>query len=180
MEPVDLLADTRRYLPAAIKQLEAINAGAPIAKPVTREQAVNIVTEQIGLFESVLRRYGGRKTPADTKGPPNFERAPPTDTGRPESRPLIDRWRARAQLSLCHALMVHTLGCFSLRRGEPRVLAGAYRSGHGFDLPFAGEFGPERRHKEPIRSPAFGLHSLPASRRLCSAVAPLTRLFGPL
>jgi hypothetical protein len=27
---------------------------------VTREQAVNIVTEQIGLFESVLRRYGGR------------------------------------------------------------------------------------------------------------------------
>ena len=61
MEPMDLLADTRRYLAAAIKQLEAINAGAPIAKPVTREQAVNIVTEQIGLFESVLRRYGGRK-----------------------------------------------------------------------------------------------------------------------
>jgi hypothetical protein len=61
MEPVDLLADTRRYLAAAIKQLEAINAGAPITKPVTREQAVNIVTEQIGLFESVLRRYGGRE-----------------------------------------------------------------------------------------------------------------------
>jgi hypothetical protein len=55
MEPVDLLADTRRYLAAA-----TINAGAPIAKPVTREQAVNLVTEQIGLFESVLRRYGGR------------------------------------------------------------------------------------------------------------------------
>jgi hypothetical protein len=61
MEPVDLLADTRRYLAAAIKQLEAITAGAPIAKPVTREQAVNIVTEQIWLFESVLRRYGGRE-----------------------------------------------------------------------------------------------------------------------
>ena len=61
MEPVDLLADTRRYLAAAIKQLEAINAGAPIAKPVTREQAVNIVTEQIGLFESVFRRYAGRE-----------------------------------------------------------------------------------------------------------------------
>ena len=61
MEPMDLLADTRRYLASAIKHLEAINAGAPIAKPVTREQAVNIVTEQIGLFESVLRRYGGRK-----------------------------------------------------------------------------------------------------------------------
>jgi hypothetical protein len=61
MKPVDLLADTRRYLAAAIKQLEAITVGAPIAKPVTREQAVNIVTEQIGLFESVLRRYGGRE-----------------------------------------------------------------------------------------------------------------------
>jgi hypothetical protein len=61
MEPMNLLADTRRYLAAAIKQLEAINAGAPIAKPVTREQAVNIVTEQIGLFENVLRRYAGRE-----------------------------------------------------------------------------------------------------------------------
>jgi hypothetical protein len=61
MEPMDLLADTRRYLASAIKQLEAINAGAPIAEPVTREQAINIVTEQIGLFESVLRRYGGRE-----------------------------------------------------------------------------------------------------------------------
>ncbi len=60
MEPMDLLADTRRYLAEAIKQLEAINAGAAIAKPVTREQAINIVTEQIGLFESVLRRYGLR------------------------------------------------------------------------------------------------------------------------
>jgi hypothetical protein len=60
MEPVDLLADTRRHLDSAIRQLEAINAGAPIAEPVTREQAINIVTEQIGLFESVLRRYGGR------------------------------------------------------------------------------------------------------------------------
>ena len=61
MKPMDLLADTRRYLASAIKQLEAINAGAPIAEPVTREQAINIVTEQIGLFESVLRRYGGRE-----------------------------------------------------------------------------------------------------------------------
>jgi hypothetical protein len=61
MEPMDLLADTRRYLASAIKQLEAINAGAPIAEPVTREQAINIVTEQIGLFESVLRRYEGRE-----------------------------------------------------------------------------------------------------------------------
>jgi hypothetical protein len=60
MEPMDLLADTRRYLDGAIRQLEAINAGAPIAKPLTRDEAINIVTEQIGLFESVLRRYRDR------------------------------------------------------------------------------------------------------------------------
>ena len=57
MEPMDLLAETRRELANALKQLEAINAGAPVAEPLTREQAINIVTEQIGLFESVLRRY---------------------------------------------------------------------------------------------------------------------------
>jgi hypothetical protein len=61
MEPMDLLADTRRSLADAIRQLAAIEAGAPIAKPLKREQAINIVTEQIGLFESVLRRYGGRE-----------------------------------------------------------------------------------------------------------------------
>ncbi len=61
MEPMDLLADTRRYLADAIRQLAAIEAGAPIAKPLKREEAINIVTEQIGLFESVLRRYGGRE-----------------------------------------------------------------------------------------------------------------------
>ena len=60
MEPMDLLADTRRYLADAIRQLEAIHAGVPIARPLTKEQAINIVTEQIGLFESVLRRYGDR------------------------------------------------------------------------------------------------------------------------
>jgi hypothetical protein len=60
MEPMDLLADTRRPLADAVRQLAAIEAGALIAKPLTREQAINIVTEQIGLFESVLRRYGGR------------------------------------------------------------------------------------------------------------------------
>ena len=61
MEPMDLLADTRRYLADAIRQLAAIEAGAPIAKPLKREEAINIVTEQIGLFESVLRRYGGKE-----------------------------------------------------------------------------------------------------------------------
>jgi hypothetical protein len=60
MEPMDLLADTRQYLAAAVRQLAAIEAGAPITKPLNKEQAINIVTEQIGLFESVLRRYGGR------------------------------------------------------------------------------------------------------------------------
>ena len=50
MEPMDLLVDTRRYLDAAIRQLEAIEAGAPIARPLTREKAINIVTGQIGPF----------------------------------------------------------------------------------------------------------------------------------
>ena len=61
LEPMDLMADTRRSLADAVRQLAAIEAGAPIAKPLTREQAINIVTEQIGLFESVLRRYGRRE-----------------------------------------------------------------------------------------------------------------------
>ena len=61
MEPMDILTDTRRYLDAAIRRLADIEAGAPIAQPLTREEAINIVTEQIGLFESVLRRYGSRR-----------------------------------------------------------------------------------------------------------------------
>jgi hypothetical protein len=61
MEPmVDILADTRRYLDDAIRQLEAINAGVPIAGALTRDEAINILTEKIGLFESVLRRYRRR------------------------------------------------------------------------------------------------------------------------
>jgi hypothetical protein len=59
METMDLVADARRSLAAAVRQLEAINVGVPIAEPLTREQAIEIVTEQIGLFESVLRRHGG-------------------------------------------------------------------------------------------------------------------------
>jgi hypothetical protein len=58
LEAVDLLAETRRALADAVRQLAAINAGVPIAKPLTKQQAINIVTEQIGLFESVLRQYG--------------------------------------------------------------------------------------------------------------------------
>jgi hypothetical protein len=57
METMDVLADTRRYLDDATRQLEAINAGVPIAKPLTRDEALNIVTEIISLFESVLRRH---------------------------------------------------------------------------------------------------------------------------
>ena len=61
MEPmVDILADTRRYLDDAIRQLEAINAGVPIASALTRDEAINVLTEKIGLFESVLRRYRHR------------------------------------------------------------------------------------------------------------------------
>jgi hypothetical protein len=34
MEPMDLLADTRRSLARAIRHLEAINNGVPIAPPL--------------------------------------------------------------------------------------------------------------------------------------------------
>ena len=64
VEPMDLLADTRRSLDQAIRQLEAINGGVPIAPPLTRDDAINVVTEQIGVFECVLRRYKGRKNPS--------------------------------------------------------------------------------------------------------------------
>jgi hypothetical protein len=55
---MDLLADTRQRLAHAIRQLLLINAGAPISESLTKEEAINIFTEKIGLFESVLRRYG--------------------------------------------------------------------------------------------------------------------------
>ena len=41
----------------AIRQLAAIEAGAPIARPLSREDAINIVAERIGLCERLLRRY---------------------------------------------------------------------------------------------------------------------------
>jgi hypothetical protein len=83
---MDLLADTRRYLASAIKQREAINAGAPIAEPVTREQAINIVTEQIGLFKSVLRRYGGRETVTLKQGQGTMLFGGGNPSGRPPGR----------------------------------------------------------------------------------------------
>ena len=42
MEPMDLLADTRRYLDAAIRQLAAIEAGVPITEPLKREEAISL------------------------------------------------------------------------------------------------------------------------------------------
>jgi hypothetical protein len=62
MEQMDLLADTRRDLAMAIQQLEVINSGIPIAPPLTRDEAINIVTEHIGFFESVLRRYKNKES----------------------------------------------------------------------------------------------------------------------
>lgn len=55
MEPMDLLAETRRSLADAIRQLAAIEAGAPIARPLKSEHAIDIAAEQIGPFESVRR-----------------------------------------------------------------------------------------------------------------------------
>jgi len=43
-----------------IRQLAAIEAGAPIAKPLTREEAINIVTEQIGLSECLSEKILNR------------------------------------------------------------------------------------------------------------------------
>ena len=57
MKRMDLLADTRQCLSDAIRQLAAIEAGAPIARPLSREDAINIVAERIGLCERLLRRY---------------------------------------------------------------------------------------------------------------------------
>ena len=67
MEPMDLLADTRQYIASAIKQLEAINAGAPIAEPVTREQAINIVTSRSAFLRACCVDMDP-EMPADPKG----------------------------------------------------------------------------------------------------------------
>jgi hypothetical protein len=58
MVRIDLLMDTRQFLSDAIRQLAAIESGAAVTKPLSREDAVAIVAERISLCESVLRRYG--------------------------------------------------------------------------------------------------------------------------
>lgn len=94
---VDLLADTRRCLTQAIEQLAAINAGAPIARPLLRKQAVNIVTEQIGLFESVLRQYDNENG--------DWRRAPaPTSVARPAVLASMRAAGARAMATTAKAL----------------------------------------------------------------------------
>jgi len=67
MEPMDLLADTRRYLDSPIRQLEAINAGAPIAEPVRRERSIPSPSRSAFLRVCCVDMEGG-KMPADPKG----------------------------------------------------------------------------------------------------------------
>jgi hypothetical protein len=55
--------------------------------------------------------------------------------------------------------MRHTLGCFSFCTGQPQSLRGADRARYGFGVPFPNKFSAIWGHKEPIRTPAFGLHS---------------------
>ena len=54
----DILADTRRYRDEAIKTLSDVNGGGLLAAGMTREEAIQILTENIETYEAVLRRHG--------------------------------------------------------------------------------------------------------------------------
>jgi hypothetical protein len=56
----DILADTKRYRDEAISMLKAVKAGAKLAPGMTPEDAIQILQENIALYEKTLRRYGWR------------------------------------------------------------------------------------------------------------------------
>jgi len=56
----DILADTKRYLGEAIVTLAAVRAGARLSPGMTREEAIEILSENIATYEKILRRYGWR------------------------------------------------------------------------------------------------------------------------
>ena len=56
----DILADTKRYRAEAIQALTAIKNGVPPNSGTSPEEAIQILKENIEIFESVLRRYGWR------------------------------------------------------------------------------------------------------------------------
>lgn len=54
----DILADTRRYRDEAIKTLSDVKGGGLLAEGMTREEAIQILIENIETYEGVLRRHG--------------------------------------------------------------------------------------------------------------------------
>src|ERR1700730_8919787 len=57
LEPItDILAETARCHAEAIQILEAVESGAELAAGMTREQAVQILTESITFYELMLRQ----------------------------------------------------------------------------------------------------------------------------
>jgi hypothetical protein len=56
----DILADTKRYRAEAIKMLQAVKAGARLAHGMSRDEAIQILTENIAQYDRVLHRYGWR------------------------------------------------------------------------------------------------------------------------
>jgi len=63
----DILADTKRYRDEAVKTLAAIHAGtARLAPGMTKENAIQILTENITQYDSVIRRYGWRDDASGT------------------------------------------------------------------------------------------------------------------
>ena len=61
MEPAtDIIAYTMRCRDEAIQILEVVEAGAALATGMTRERAVQMLTESIVFYEQMLRRNGWR------------------------------------------------------------------------------------------------------------------------
>ena len=61
LEPItDIIAYIIECRDEAIQILEAVQAGAALAAGMTRERAVQMLTESIVFYEQMLRRYGWR------------------------------------------------------------------------------------------------------------------------
>ena len=61
LEPItDIIAYTIERRDEAIKILRTVQAGAALATGMTREKAIQMLTESIVFYEQMLRRYGWR------------------------------------------------------------------------------------------------------------------------
>jgi hypothetical protein len=61
LEPItDIIAYTVECRDEAIEILQAVQAGAALATEMTRERAVQMLSESIVFYEQMLRRYGWR------------------------------------------------------------------------------------------------------------------------